>query len=88
MPLGISIGKTKVIPLARRPRTTSTSLRMLAPYADYVAINVSSPNTPGLRSLQDADTLRELIKVLVGRGLATGGRAHTRCRCSSSWRPI
>ena len=74
IPLGISLGKTKIIPLAEAADDYLTSLRILVPYADYLAINVSSPNTPGLRSLQDADTLRELIKVLVGEAwrLAAG----------------
>ena len=74
IPIGISIGKTKIIPLADAAEDYLTSLRVLAHYADYVAINVSSPNTPGLRSLQDADTLRELIKVLVAEAwrLAAG----------------
>ncbi len=41
------------------------SLGIIAPYADYLAVNVSSPNTPGLRSLQDAETLRALLAALV-----------------------
>ena len=65
IPLGISIGKTKIIPLAEATEDYLRSLRILAPYADYLAVNVSSPNTPGLRSLQDADHLGELIKTLV-----------------------
>jgi dihydroorotate dehydrogenase len=65
IPLGISIGKSKITPLAEAVEDYLTSLRLLAPYADYLAINVSSPNTPGLRSLQDADTLRQLINALV-----------------------
>jgi dihydroorotate dehydrogenase len=65
IPLGISIGKTKIIPLAEATEDYLRSLRVLAPYADYLAVNVSSPNTPGLRSLQDADRLGELIKELV-----------------------
>jgi dihydroorotate dehydrogenase len=64
IPLGISIGKSKITPLVEAVEDYLTSLRLLAPYADYLAINVSSPNTPGLRSLQDADTLRELINAL------------------------
>ena len=56
MPIGISIGKTKITPLDEAAEDYLTSLRLLAPYADYLAVNVSSPNTPGLRSLQDADT--------------------------------
>jgi dihydroorotate dehydrogenase len=65
IPLGISIGKTKTVPLAEAPEDYLRSLRILAPYADYLAVNVSSPNTPGLRSLQDAEQLGELIKTLV-----------------------
>ena len=53
IPLGISIGKSKITPLAEVAEDYLTSLRLLAPYADYLAINVSSPNTPGLRTLQD-----------------------------------
>ena len=65
IPVGVSIGKTKTTPLAAAAEDYLTSLRLLAPYADYVAVNVSSPNTAGLRSLQDADALRELIVALV-----------------------
>ena len=65
IPVGVSIGKTKATPLAAAAEDYLTSLRLLAPYADYLAVNVSSPNTPGLRSLQDADTLAELVGALV-----------------------
>jgi dihydroorotate dehydrogenase len=75
IPIGISIGKTKSVPLSAAADDYLTSLRAVAPYADYVAINVSSPNTPGLRSLQDARTLAELISALVNQAwqLAAGG---------------
>jgi dihydroorotate dehydrogenase len=65
IPLGISLGKTKTTPLEEATEDYLTSLRLLAGYADYVAVNVSSPNTPGLRSLQDADALRALVAALV-----------------------
>jgi dihydroorotate dehydrogenase len=65
IPIGISIGKTKTVPLAEAAEDYLTSLRALIAYADYLAINVSSPNTPGLRSLQDRDSLAELIQALV-----------------------
>jgi dihydroorotate dehydrogenase len=65
LPVGVSIGKTKMTPLAEAARDYLTSFRLLAPYADYLAVNVSSPNTPGLRTLQDADTLAELLGALV-----------------------
>jgi dihydroorotate dehydrogenase len=74
VPIGISIGKTKNVPLDEATTDYLASLRILAPYADYLAINVSSPNTPGLRSLQDAGTLAELISALVNEAwrLAVG----------------
>lgn len=65
IPLGISLGKTKVTPLEDAAADYLASFRLLAGYADYVAVNVSSPNTPGLRALQDATALRELVGTLV-----------------------
>ncbi|MFZ2260438.1 dihydroorotate oxidase A [Luteococcus japonicus] len=65
IPLGISLGKTKVTPLEGAVEDYLRSLRLLADKADYIAINISSPNTPGLRSLQDGDALRELTRALV-----------------------
>ncbi|HEY6686190.1 MAG TPA: quinone-dependent dihydroorotate dehydrogenase [Propionibacteriaceae bacterium] len=75
IPIGISIGKTKDVPVADATEDYLASLRTLAPYADYLAINVSSPNTPGLRSLQDPQALADLITALVAEAwqLAAGG---------------
>ncbi len=67
VPLGISIGKSKVTPLAQAVPDYLASLALVRPYADYVAVNVSSPNTPGLRSLQDAALLRDLLGALVSQ---------------------
>ncbi|GAA1222269.1 quinone-dependent dihydroorotate dehydrogenase [Prauserella alba] len=64
VPLGISIGKSKVTPIDEAVADYEASLRALHPFADYVAINVSSPNTPGLRSLQDRDSLTEILAAL------------------------
>jgi dihydroorotate dehydrogenase len=75
LPVGISIGKTKVVELADAVDDYRESLRTLAPYADYVAVNVSSPNTPGLRTLQDADTLEALLTALVGEARKLAGTA-------------
>ncbi|MCE3276853.1 MAG: pyrD [Propionibacteriaceae bacterium] len=74
IPLGISIGKTKDVPLDQAAEDYLASLRCLARYADYLAINVSSPNTPGLRSLQDAGILADLVSALVNEAwrLAAG----------------
>jgi dihydroorotate dehydrogenase len=70
-PLGISLGKSKVTPLAAAVGDYLASLALLRPYADYVAVNVSSPNTPGLRSLQDRDQLAELLGALRAAAGAT-----------------
>ncbi|MBB3051320.1 dihydroorotate dehydrogenase [Prauserella isguenensis] len=64
VPLGISIGKSKATPIDEAVADYETSLRALHPFADYVAINVSSPNTPGLRTLQDRDSLSEILTAL------------------------
>lgn len=64
VPLGINLGKSKVTPLEQAPQDYLQSLSRLWPYGDYFAINVSSPNTPGLRALQDKDRLEELLSAL------------------------
>ena len=64
VPLGISIGKSKVTPVEDAVGDYVHSMRALRPFADYVAINVSSPNTPGLRGLQDRGLLDELVATL------------------------
>jgi dihydroorotate dehydrogenase len=61
VPRGVSIGKSKVTPLAQAAADHRESLRQLTGCADYVALNVSSPNTPGLRTLQEREPLRELL---------------------------
>lgn len=63
-PLGISLGKSKVTPLGEAVDDYVASLRILGPYGDYFAVNVSSPNTPGLRSLQDRAFLADLLGAL------------------------
>lgn len=60
--VGVNIGKTKVTPAEDAPRDYATSARYLAPWADYLVVNVSSPNTPGLRDLQSVDALRPILQ--------------------------
>ncbi|WP_298820913.1 quinone-dependent dihydroorotate dehydrogenase [Chloroflexus sp.] len=64
IPVGVSIGKSKITPLEQAVDDYRESFRSVFPYAAYVAINVSSPNTPGLRQLQDAAHLRALLAAL------------------------
>ena len=63
-PLGISLGKSKVTPLDEAVDDYVTSLEALQPYGDYFAVNVSSPNTLGLRSLQDRAHLDALLPAM------------------------
>jgi dihydroorotate dehydrogenase len=63
-PLGVNIGKSKVVELDKAIEDYRYSFVKLAPYADYVTVNVSSPNTPNLRQLQDRERLNELLSAL------------------------
>tara|TARA_B100000579_G_scaffold420211_1_gene419660 strand:+ start:481 stop:1653 length:1173 start_codon:yes stop_codon:yes gene_type:complete len=62
--LGINIGKSKITPLEKAYKDYALSLELLAPLSDYAVINVSSPNTPGLRSLQGTKQLEKIIRSL------------------------
>ena len=62
--LGINLGKSRVVSLELAPDDYAASLELLAPLADYAVINVSSPNTPGLRELQQETQLRRLVERL------------------------
>ncbi len=59
--LGVNIGKSKVVPEDEAVRDYEKSARLLAPYADYLVVNVSSPNTPGLRNLQAVEKLEPIL---------------------------
>ena len=65
--VGVNIGKTKVVPDDDQDAVVADyekSTRLLAPHADYLVVNVSSPNTPGLRDLQAVDRLRPLLQAV------------------------
>jgi dihydroorotate dehydrogenase len=62
--LGVNIGKNKTTPLEEAGQDYLSLLRTFAPLADYLAVNVSSPNTPGLRSLQTRAALENLLQPL------------------------
>ncbi|MEE1758360.1 quinone-dependent dihydroorotate dehydrogenase [Streptomyces sp. SP18BB07] len=59
--IGVNIGKTKVVPEDEAAADYVKSTERLAPFADYLVVNVSSPNTPGLRNLQATEALRPLL---------------------------
>ena len=64
VPVGINIGKSKLTPNEQAPSDYATSYKLLLPFGDYFVVNVSSPNTPNLRALQDRDSLTEIIRTL------------------------
>ncbi|HZE56624.1 MAG TPA: quinone-dependent dihydroorotate dehydrogenase [Chthoniobacterales bacterium] len=64
IPVGVNLGKSKVTPIEQAVDDYLYSFRLLAPVADYVVLNVSSPNTPGLRSLQEHDALEQLLSAI------------------------
>ena len=73
--VGVNIGKTRVVPDEEAAADYAASARAVAGVADYVVVNVSSPNTPGLRDLQAADRLRPvLVAVRAALDAAAGGR--------------
>lgn len=76
VPLGISLGKSKVTPVEDAVDDYLSSLRLLHAFADYVVVNVSSPNTPGLRSLQDRAALTTLVDRLVAESRVLAGSAR------------
>lgn len=65
--VGVNIGKSRVVPVEDATEDYVASLELVYDAADYIAVNVSSPNTPGLRALQRADHLRELLCALQRR---------------------
>jgi dihydroorotate dehydrogenase len=76
IPLGVSLGKSKVVPLEDAVEDYLAALRAVLPYADYIAVNVSSPNTPGLRGLQDRAQLSALLAALRAELASPAGPAQ------------
>jgi len=70
VPLGINVGKSKSTPLADAPADYRYTYRQVADAGDYFVVNVSSPNTPGLRSLQDRAALEGIVAELRDAGAA------------------
>jgi len=61
VPIGVNIGKSKVTPPEEAAQDYAASARLLGPLAAYLVVNVSSPNTPGLRDLQAVESLRPIL---------------------------
>jgi dihydroorotate dehydrogenase len=63
-PVGINLGKSKITPLEKAAQDYANSFRVLLPHADFFVVNVSSPNTPNLRKLQDKAALEGIISAM------------------------
>ena len=63
-PVGINLGKSKITPLQQAPEDYAASFRILREHADFFVVNVSSPNTPNLRQLQDRAALDEILAAI------------------------
>ena len=66
--IGVSIGRNKATPDGDALADYAAAFRLVAPVADYVALNVSSPNTPGLRDMQERETLGRLLEAILALG--------------------
>ncbi len=66
-PVGVNVGKNKVTPNEEAVSDYLACIDRLHPYADYLVVNISSPNTPGLRALQEKDQLDRLLRACVAR---------------------
>src|ERR1044071_3649822 len=64
VPVGINIGKSRATPLEQATDDYLYSFRLLRDFADYITLNISSPNTPGLRELQEPQKLSELLHAI------------------------
>jgi dihydroorotate dehydrogenase len=76
--IGVNIGKSKVTEPSEAAQDYFVSARRLAKYADYLVVNVSSPNTPGLRDLQAVEALRPILRAArrgAAQSMAGAGRS-------------
>ncbi|MGH7996084.1 MAG: quinone-dependent dihydroorotate dehydrogenase [Opitutaceae bacterium] len=78
IPLGINLGKSKAADIDEATQDYLASFGRLADFADYLVLNVSSPNTPGLRELQGEGRLRELLSAITRANRSRAGQPGRR----------
>jgi dihydroorotate dehydrogenase len=76
--VGVNIGKSKVVEEADAAADYAASARLLAPLADYLVVNVSSPNTPGLRNLQAVEKLEPILRAVMEASRTSCDAARTK----------
>jgi dihydroorotate dehydrogenase len=89
-PVGINLGKSKATPLDQAAEDYANSFRLLRPHGDFFVVNVSSPNTPNLRQLQDKTALDEILAALqeVNHPSAVSINPHSAFRIPHSTKPL
>ena len=73
-PLGVNLGKNKVTPAEQAPEDYRKAFEATASVGDYFVVNVSTPNTPGLRALQNPESLAAILRPLLAAAAARGGK--------------
>jgi dihydroorotate dehydrogenase len=87
-PVGINLGKSKITPLEKAAEDYANSFRVLRNLADFFVVNVSSPNTPNLRQLQDKAALDEILAGIHEINFSQSREAKVESRTQSASRPI
>lgn len=77
VPLGFNLGKSRVAPLEEAVSDYLESCEQLFPFADYLVVNVSSPNTPDLRKLQESERLGRLLEALLAMNQRLAAQTHS-----------
>ncbi|MDT9201264.1 quinone-dependent dihydroorotate dehydrogenase [Limnospira fusiformis KN01] len=88
IPLGINLGKSKITPLEEAASDYLGSFQLLRDLGDYFVVNVSSPNTPGLRSLQGSTELNEILTVLQQENIAASKPLFIKIAPDLEWKAI
>lgn len=88
IPIGVNLGKSKITPLETAAIDYRDSFRLLKDCGDYFVVNVSSPNTPGLRALQDAAMLSSILEALSQENLISQKPIFVKIAPDLEWEAI
>lgn len=77
-PVGMNLGKSKATPLEKAAEDYANSFRVLRPHLDFFVVNVSSPNTPNLRQLQDKNALDEILRAIQEQNSVSNPKSEIR----------
>jgi dihydroorotate dehydrogenase len=84
VPVGLNLGKSKITPLEEAPEEYGQLVETCWPWADFLVLNISSPNTPELRQLQGSNALDGVLRA-VQQAATRAAASHPDCRAPSLW---